>query len=249
MRHERHFLKLAAVALVVGLLAVPAHAIRLAEAAIFIEINATDGDAGIQIFLDGEGWDAMQVRNPRGKVVLNILGEGGIGQQGLTEGFFESAEPSFEEQSLEEFLALHPPGFYQFRGRTTDGKPLRGSARLTHALPDAPIILYPGEEQDDVDPDETWVEWERVPDPPGSRIMGYIVVVEKDEGQLEVFSVNLPRGATSVSVPPEFMRPGTAYKAEVLAVERSGNKTISEIEFETENGGGGGEEDEEDDEE
>jgi hypothetical protein len=246
MKRETIILSAAAIALVAGLLAAPAQARRLSEAAIFIEINDTDGDAGIQIFLDGEGWDTMQVRNPHGEVVLNILGEGGVGQQGLTEGFFESAEPSFEEQSLEEFLALHPPGFYQFRGRTTDGVPLRASARLTHALPDAPVILSPEEEADDVDPDDTVVEWEAVADPPGSRISGYIVVVEKDEGQLETFTVNLPRRARSVSVPPEFMRPGTAYKAEVLAVERSGNKTITEIEFETSGPGGGGGDDDED---
>jgi hypothetical protein len=244
MRRERIWLTAVAIALLVGLAAPQAQAVRLDEAAIFIEINATDGDAGIQIFLDGEGWDTMQVRNPHGQVVLNILGEGGIGQQGLTEAFFESAEPSFEEQSLEEFLALHPPGFYQFRGRTTEGDRLRASARLTHALPDAPVILSPEEEEEDVDPNDTVVEWETVPDPPGSRISGYIVVVEKDEGQLETFTVNLPRRATSVSVPPEFMRPGTAYKAEVLAVERSGNKTITEVEFET--GGGGADDDEED---
>ncbi len=245
MRRERIWLTVTAMTLIAGLAAAPqAQAIRLSETAIFIEINDTDGDAGIQIFLDGEGWDTMKVKSPHGQVVLSILGEGGVGQQGLTEGFFESAEPSFEEQSLEEFLALHPPGFYQFRGRTTDGAPLRGSARLTHALPDAPVILYPEEEQDDVEPDDTYVEWETVPDPPGSRIMGYIVVVEKDEGRLETFTVNLPRRATRVSVPPEFMRPGTAYKAEVLAVERSGNKTISELEFET--GGGGGDDDDED---
>jgi hypothetical protein len=237
MRDTKIWRTVAAAALAIGLLAAPqAHAIRLSEAAVFIEINDTDGDAGIQIFLDGEGWDAMQVRNPHGDVVLNILGEGGIGQQGLTEGFFESAEPSFEEQSLEEFLALHPAGFYQFRGTTTDGVPLRASARLTHALPNAPVILSPEEEAEDVDPDDTVVEWETVPDPPGSRISGYIVVVEKDEGRLETFTVNLPRGANSVSVPPEFMRPGTAYKAEVLVVEKSGNKTISELEFETSGG-------------
>ena len=246
MGRKRLLTTLAALALAVGLLAAPAQAVRLAEAAIFIEINATDGDAGIQVFLDGEGWEVMQVRNPRGQVVLNILGEGGIGQQGLTEAFFESAEPSFEEQSLEEFLALHPPGWYQFRGMTTEGRRLRGSARLTHALPDAPVILSP-EEEEEVDPDEVVVEWETVPDPPGSRISGYIVVVEKDEGFLEVFQVNLSRSATSVSVPAEFMRPGVAYKAEVLAVERSGNKTITEVEFET-SGGGGGDDDEEDEE-
>lgn len=245
MRRNGIRLTVAVIALVVGLLAASqAQAIRLSAAAVFIEVNDTDGDAGIQIFLDGEGWDTMQVRDPNGRVVLSILGEGGVGQQGLTEAFFESAEPSFEVQSLEEFLALHPKGFYQFRGRTTDGIPIRASARLTHALPDAPVITFPEEEQDDVDPDDTYIEWETVPDPPGSRIMGYIVVVEKDEGQLETFTVNVPRGTNKVSVPPEFMRPGTAYKAEVLAVERSGNKTISELEFET--GGGGGDDDDDD---
>ena len=34
---------------------------------------------------------------------------------GITEFFFESAEPSFEEQSLEELLALFPEGLYRFR--------------------------------------------------------------------------------------------------------------------------------------
>jgi hypothetical protein len=34
-------------------------------------------------------------------------------------------------------------------------------------------------------------------------------------------------------VPPEFMASGTAYKFEVLAIEASGNQTISEREFET----------------
>jgi hypothetical protein len=244
MRNERTWLTAAAVAFVVGLLAPQAWAIPLAEKAIYIEINDTDGDAGIQIFLDAEGWDSMQVRDPRGNVVLNILGEGGVGAQGITELFFESAEPSFDEQPLDEFLALFPEGFYSFRGTTTEGQPLRGTARLTHALPDAPVILSPEEEEEDVDPDDTVVEWERVSDPPGSRISGYIVVVEKDEGRLETFTVNLPRGATRVSVPPEFMRPGTAYKAEVLAIERSGNRTITEVEFET--GGGGGDDGEDD---
>ncbi len=246
MRRARIWLTaVAAVALVVGVLTPQAWAIPLSAKAIFFEINDTDGDAGIQIFLDADGWDSMQVRDPNGNVVLSILGEGGVGAQGITELFFESAEPSFEEQPLEDFLALVPEGFYQFRGTTTEGRRLRGSARLTHALPDAPVILSPEEEEEDVDPDDTVVEWETVPDPPGSRIMGYIVVVEKDEGRLETFTVNLPRGATSVTVPPEFMRPGTAYKAEVLAVEKSGNKTITEHEFET--GGGGGGDDDEDD--
>ena len=39
---------------------------------------------------------------------------------------------------------------------------------------------------------------------------------------------------TSVTVPADFMRPGGEYKVEVIAIERSGNRTITEVEFETE---------------
>jgi len=35
--------------------------IRLADTSIIIETNATDGDAGLQVFLDGEDWREMSV--------------------------------------------------------------------------------------------------------------------------------------------------------------------------------------------
>jgi len=47
--------------------------IDLDAAKIFFEINATDGDSGIQMFLDGEGWDKMKVWDPDGKLVLRNL--------------------------------------------------------------------------------------------------------------------------------------------------------------------------------
>ncbi len=239
MKSIKSWLTMAVVAAVISALgAAAAWAIPLAETAIYIEINATDGDAGIQIFLDGEGWDSMQVKDPYSRVVLNVAAEGGVALQGITELFLESAEPSFEEQPLEDFLALFPEGLYGFRGTTTDGRPLRGTARLTHRIPDAPEILSP-EEEEEVDVDDVIVEWERVPNPPGSRIVAYEVIVEKDEGRLRVFKADMAGYQTSVSVPAEFLEPGTAYKAEVLAIERSGNRTISEVEFETAGGGGG----------
>jgi hypothetical protein len=92
------FTAAAVVALVAGAAAPEASAKRLEETAIFIEINDTDGDAGIQIFLDGEGWNSMKVFDPDGKKVLNVRGRAAVGIQGITELFFESAEPSFEEQ-------------------------------------------------------------------------------------------------------------------------------------------------------
>jgi len=38
---------------------------------------------------------------------------------------------------------------------------------------------------------------------------------------------------TSLTVPSEFMEPGTEYELEVLALEKSGNQTISVLFFET----------------
>ena len=104
---------------------------------------------------------------------------------------------------------------------------------MTHALPDGPVLVSPGED-DEVDPDNTVIEWEPVANPPGSMIVGYQVSVERETGSLRVFSAEVGRGTTSATVPPEFMQPGTEYKSEVLAIEASGNQTISEQEFETE---------------
>jgi hypothetical protein len=210
-----------------------ARTIQLSATAIRIEINDTDGDAGIQIFLDGVGWDRMKVFDPDGNQVLDFEAEGSVGIQGITELFFESAEPSFDEQPLAELLALFPEGFYRFEGTSTDGDRLKGKARLTHALPAGPLLVSPVEDDDEVDPDNTVIEWQPVPDPAGSTIVGYQVLVVRENPSLRVFSADVGSGTTSVSVPPEFLEPGTVYKYEVLAIEASGNQTISEREFET----------------
>jgi hypothetical protein len=48
-----------------------------------------------------------------------------------------------------------------------------------------------------------------------------------------VFSVDLPSTDTSVTVPSEFLEPGTDYKFEVLAVADNNNQTIHEGTFST----------------
>jgi hypothetical protein len=44
------------------------------------------------------------------------------------------------------------------------------------------------------------------------------------------FDVMQPGDATSVSVPSQFLAPGS-YKVEVLAIDRTGNQTLSEVPF------------------
>jgi hypothetical protein len=43
----------------------------------------------------------------------------------------------------------------------------------------------------------------------------------------------LPPSVTSIAVPDGFLEPQTAYKWEVLAIERSGNQTLSSGSFRT----------------
>ena len=44
----------------------------------------------------------------------------------------------------------------------------------------------------------------------------------------------LSPSVTSITLPDGFLEPGIAYKWEVLAIEESGNQTLSSGEFETE---------------
>ena len=46
-----------------------------------------------------------------------------------------------------------------------------------------------------------------------------------------MFSADLPASATSVTIPREYLEPGTDYKLEVQAIEASGNQTLTELEF------------------
>jgi hypothetical protein len=206
---------------------------------IIIEVNATAGDAGIQISVDADGWNRLEVFDPNGQKIFDVRGSGSVGKQGVTELFFESAEPSFEEQSLEELFALFPEGNYTFKGTTVDGQTLNGKATLKHNIPAGPEIVSP-EEGEVLNHNESIViDWDRVTDPfPGTdlavNVIGYQVIVERVKPQpLMVYSVNLPSTVTRVTVSPEFLQANADYIFEVLAIEASGNQTISEGNFKT----------------
>lgn len=207
--------------------------IPLATAKIIIEFNATGQDVGIQIFLDGEPWKRLKILNPAGRKIFVVKGKGSVKRLGLTELFFESEEPSLDELTLDELLALFPEGVYRFVGRTVEGEKLKGTAMLAHDIPDGPVVVSPAVGAT-VDPDNTMVTWNEVTTPAGIEIGGYQVIVVREQPlpQRE-FVVDLPASATSVKVPPEFLEAGADYLLEVLAVEVSGNQTITEVSFAT----------------
>ena len=222
-----------------------AQELEFEDAEFFIEINGTDGDAGVQLMLDGEGWNGLAMIDPNGAVILDVLADPNesIGTQGLTEFFFESAEPSFEDQTLAELLELFPEGEYEFQGVTTEGDPIVATAELTHNLP---AIPEPTVDVDD--DDEVTIRFRPVTGafedpsvPPADvgddiEISMYRIVVEaldEDGEGLETLDVELPPTLLRMSLPPEFLglSPVGEFKYEVIATEESGNQTIFEGTF------------------
>jgi hypothetical protein len=206
-----------------------ARPIRLADATMIIEVNSTDRDAGLQVFLDGEPWSQMAVLAPNGRKILDVDATGRLNRFGLTELFSESHEPEFSDLSLREFKKRFPAGTYRFRGTTVDGRRLVGNARLSHNTPAGPEITSPVAGVT-VPEANVVASWNRGPQPAGVNIVGYRAIVEREK-PLRVFSADLPSSVTSVTIPSEFLEPDTEYKLEVQAIEKSGNQTISELTF------------------
>jgi hypothetical protein len=75
----------------------------------------------IQIFLDAESWKTLEITDPTGQQIFNVSARGSVGMTGVTELFFESAEPSFQDLPLNELLARFPEGPYTLKGKTVDG--------------------------------------------------------------------------------------------------------------------------------
>jgi hypothetical protein len=196
-------------------------ATQFPEARIFIEYNSTDNDLGFHVFLDAEEWRSVTIKNPAGATIFDVAGHGAFGDLGLSELFFEGAEPSLDEVPLATLLARMPEGRYTFEGVAVDGTVLRSRPRLSHAVPAGPnVSVSVGE--------DVVLSWDAVTTtPPGFplrtiQIVGYQVIVEP-------FQITLPATSRSMQLPDELidaLGPGT-HDYEVLAIDASGNQTIT----------------------
>lgn len=216
----------------------PATPVAFKDARIKFEVNATDGDGGIQLFIDADAWRSLHVFDPNGKEIFETITRGRIAKQGGTELFLESAEPDFDELPLDELLERFPAGTYRLRGRGTEGEQIVGAATLTHAIPDGPHLVSPLTGGALQDPDDVVVVWQPVAPPNGSPIVGYQVLVVQPASGIPAIpkvtlDVTMPATATSVAVPPGFLLRDTEYEWEVLAIEAGGNQTLSSSTFRT----------------
>ncbi len=218
--------------------------VKLKDAKLNIEHNATDKDTGFQGFIDGEGWQRLDVRGPGGQV-LRFEGRGTLASLGLTELFFETVEPENADVPIEEMLAKLPEGRYTIAGPSQEnGKSTgltAGVALLTHDIPAGPKLVAPAEGAR-VPTRGVVARWRPVTKTIAGApvtIIAYQLIIEKDAephphmiGKLGL-SIYVPRSVTSMAVPDGFLQPRTAYKWEVLAIERSGNQTLSSGSFRT----------------
>jgi hypothetical protein len=216
----------------------------LKDAKLNIEHNATDNDTGFQGFIDSEGWRRLDVRGPGGHV-LTFEGRGSLAKLGVTELFFETVEPANADTPIRQMLAKLPEGNYAIAGPAQEnGKSLgrtSGTAWLTHDIPAGPKLVSPREGAK-VPVRGVVARWQPVTKTITGepvKIMAYQLIIEKDVaphrhmiGKFGL-SMYLPPSVTSIAVPNGFLEPGTKYAWEVLAIERSGNQTLSSAEFRT----------------
>ena len=250
----------AAIALMVGTAAPNCWAndedeIPFDEAKIFFELNDTDGDLGIHALIDGEAWKKLEIEDPKEREMLNIRVKGRLKRQGLTEIFFESAEPPFESDdpeevtlSPEQFFRRFQEGTYEIEGITLEGDELESEVEVSHVMPAPPdnvkVSDMAAAEDCDTDPlpsvsGPVIISWNPVtgshPDIGKSGLIAvdkYQVVVEREEPELLVFRVDLPATVTKVEIPSGFIELGEEFKFEILVRATNGNQTAVESCFE-----------------
>jgi hypothetical protein len=210
-----------------------------------IEFNSSDNDLGVRGFADGEPYKELEIEDPNEKTIAKLKAKKSMKLQGFAELFFESGEPTFEEVSVPEFLARFPEGIYEFEGETIEGEEIEGEAEFTHVIPcgpeiDAEIVDSTVEISWEapttvVDPIATGNGPEEVCVDPATlgqtlTIVGYEVILESDDREL---TFKLDASVDELVIPLSLLEPGTEYEYEVIAIEESGNQTITEDDFET----------------
>jgi len=200
---------------------------RYDEDELFIETNATDGDAGLQLNLDGEDWKKLKIIDPKGRTLMDTKAKGKLRNYGLTGMTFESSEPPFDKVPFKDFKKRFPEGKYKFRGETISGRKLTGSDKFSHKVPDRPNITSPAP-KGDVSATGFTIQWDPVTTPSGIKIANYFAIATVESDPVRELEMLLPGDATSATIPGEFLEAGVKTKIEVLGKATNGNQTITE---------------------
>jgi hypothetical protein len=214
---------------------------------VYFELNDTDGDLGIHALIDADAWRMLSLETPRHRHEVGIVLTGSFRRQGLTELFFESAEPNFEDLSPEQFFNRFPEGDYVVHAKSIENQSFEMADTVNHLMP-APAqglevngVELPencDEELPSLSPPFT-IAWESVEmsHPTIGRtnesieVAKYQLVLEREDEAL-IFTIDLPPEITEVEIPAGFAESGEEFKVEVIAKEASGgNQTAVETCF------------------
>jgi hypothetical protein len=217
--------------------------VQIATAKLIIEYNSTDADIGVHGAFDDHGWKTLCVFDPSGLPVLEVGPQGQLRDLTMAGIFFESREPPSSEFSFADLKAAFPEGQYAVRAESFDGTILVGSATFTHDVPAPPTITAPviadeprGTKRNPVSPDNLVIRWDNVTktvDGGPVNITGYEVIITKEAADdphgfsRPTYDVHVGPNVNRLDVPRQFLEAGTVYELEVLALEVSGNQTIS----------------------
>jgi hypothetical protein len=194
------------------------------EAFLYFELNDTDGDLGIHGKADGDAWEKVKIEGPNDRIILDIEVKSTLKRQGLTELFFESAEPTFDELDPGVFFDRFPEGLYEWEGKTLDKMEIEGEVFLSQRIPAAPVVSSVGDDTAPAD-DECWdpgevdevvISWEPVTHTHASlgadtnaplgdnSVIYYEFVAEVDETEFKSTALITP-DTTSWTVSEEFI--------------------------------------------
>jgi hypothetical protein len=175
----------------------------------------------VQVSFDGPAWTRVAVVGPTGRTVVETADPSGVSGLDLTESVPEDQEPT-----LVQLFQMFPPGDYAFKGTTVGGATLEATGTLSYDLPDPVVIVG-------IDPAIPAITWRWVPGlrSPIRELAGFQVILENAR-EIAV-SFDLDPLTTSLTVPSDFLEPGTAYRVDVLAIASNGNRTVTETAFVT----------------
>ena len=189
-----------------------------------IEYNATDGDAGFQVFADAEEWKQFEIFRPDGRRILNFRTDGNLNDFGLTELFSESSEPPSRRCRSPSSRGCSLPATTASRAKPSTAGRWPPASGFAHRVLNTPVFIQP-EDGGTLPADNAVIRWAPVP-----GAVDYEVIVTRQDPEL-VLDVTLSARHRRLTVPAEFLNAGVDYQIEVHASAANGNRIFTQVDF------------------
>ena len=221
----------------------PAHALEFGEAELYYELNNSDGDLGIHGSIDGGPYIELEIHDGKELTIGRLTAQGALAKQGLTQFFFESAEPKFSELSPRKFFQRFPEGEYEIVAQTASGQFIEAEVQLSQLMaapvgnitvagvpaaarctaPNLPVVSAAAPIVIDWDP--VTFSHPSIGKRGPVQIAEYQFFIQREGVKL---ALELPPDVTSFEVPASIIAMGNDFKFEIIARTVSGNNTTIE---------------------